>query len=246
MLLRRWYLLVLALLLALGGAYHVLRPTRLYLSSAVVVLKPPVTGGQPNQLANLQPTLATVSVAVLQQMQSPSGLAELRAAGVHGTYGLLPRNSGTSATPQYLIPSVQLQSELTDPASADRVVQELITVYTRHVADLQSAEGIPAASRMSVDVLVAPSAAEVFGTKSRGLAGVGLLGLVGGVLAALWADRWALARQRRRAAGGAADGGTDSAADGGTDGGGHRPRRFQDSHHSHSRPRSATAESTSG
>lgn len=236
MLLRRWYLLVLALLLALGGAYHVLRPTRLYLSSAVIVLKPPVTGGQPNQLANLQPTLATVSVAVLQQMQSPAGLAELRAAGVHGTYGLLPRNSGTSATPQYLIPSVQVQSELTDPASADTVVQELITVYTRHVAELQTAEGVPAASRMSVDVLVAPSAAEVFGTKSRGLAGVGLLGLVGGVLAALWTDRWALARQRRRRRHS-----TEGQADGG-----HRPRRFQDSHHSHSRPRSATAESTSG
>jgi hypothetical protein len=49
---------------------------------------------------------------------------------------------------------------------------------------------------MSVTVLVAPSAAEVYGTKSRGLVGVALLGLVGGVLVALWTDRWALRRRR--------------------------------------------------
>ena len=202
-LLRRWYVLVLALLLTAGGAYHVLRPTRLYLSSAVVVLKPPATGAQPNQLANLQPTLATVSVAVLQQMESPAGLAELHAAGVHGTYGMVPRNSGTSATPEYLIPSVQLQSELPDPATADAVVQTLITVYTQHVQALQDAQGVPADGRMSVTVLVAPSAAEVYGTKSRGLVGVALLGLVGGVLCALWVDRWVLRRRGRGPAGGA-------------------------------------------
>ncbi|QMU71514.1 hypothetical protein [Streptacidiphilus sp. P02-A3a] len=195
-LIRRWYVLVLALLLTAGGVYHVLRPTRLYQSTAVVVLKPPATGTQPNQLANLQPTLATDSVAVLQQMESPAGSAELRAAGVQGNYSLSPRNSGTTATPAYLIPSVQLQSELPDPARADAVVRELITSYVQHVAALQDAQDVPAAARMSVTVLVPPSAAEMYGTKSRGLVGVTLLGAVGGVLGALWADRWALRRRR--------------------------------------------------
>src|SRR4051794_18901506 len=101
-LLRRWYVLLLALVLTMAGCYHVLRPTQLYLSTAVIVLKPPVTGNQPNQFANLQPTLAAVSYAVIQQIESPAGKAELAAAGVRGTYHLVPRNSGTSATPHYL------------------------------------------------------------------------------------------------------------------------------------------------
>ena len=230
-LLRRWYVLLLALLLTAAGAYHVLKPTQLYLSTAVVVLKPPVTGNQPNQFANLQPTLAAVSYAVIQQLESPAGVAELAAAGVHGTYHLTPRNSGTSATPHYLIPTLQVQSEVTDPTTADATVRQIIAVYTAHVDRLQTEHAIATASRMSVDVLVPASAAEVHGTKSRGLAGTALLGLGGGVLAALWTDRWALRRRRRRE---------------GVMTEHQMPRRFQDFHQSHSRPRSTTADSTSG
>lgn len=170
-LLRRWYVLVIALLLTAGGVYHVLRPTRLYLSTAVVVLKPPATGSQPNQLANLQPALATDSLAVLQQMQSPTGLAQLRAAGVHGSFTLAPRNSGTTATPAYLIPSVQLQSELPNPAAADAVVQRLVTSYIQHVQALQNTEGVPAAARMSVTVLVPPAPPRCTGRRAAAWSG---------------------------------------------------------------------------
>ncbi|MFC1411667.1 hypothetical protein ACEZCY_20640 [Streptacidiphilus sp. N1-12] len=232
-LLRRWYVLALAMLLTLAGCYHVLRPTQLYLSSAVIVLKPPVTGNQPNQFANLQPTLAAVSYAVIQQMESPAGVRELTAAGVHGTYHLVPRNSGTSATPKYLIPTVQVQSELTDPAEADRIVQKIIGVYGVHVQSLQAEHRITAASAMSVDLLVPPNAVAVHGTKSRGLVGTLLLGGLCGVLAALWTDRYALRRRRRR----------QDAADGTEH---QMPRRSQDFHQNHSRTRSTTAESTSG
>jgi hypothetical protein len=219
-LLRRWYVLLVALLLTAGGAYHVLRPTQLYLSTAVVVLKPPVTGNQPNQFANLQPPLAAVSYALIQQMESPAGVAELAAAGVHGTYHLVPRNSGTSATPHYLIPTLQVQSELTDPATADATVLQLIAVYSKHLQDLQTEQQVAADSRMSVDVLVPPNAVQVHGTKSRGLAATALIGGGGGVLAALWADQLLLARARRRGAGAAGtQAGGGKTASGQADGG---------------------------
>ncbi len=197
-LLRRWYVLVLAMVLTAAGAYHVLRPTQLYLGSAVVVLKPPVTGSQPNQLTNLQPGLATVSYAVIQQLESPAGTAELSAAGVHGTYRLVPRNSGTSATPRYLIPSLQVEAELTDPAAAARAVQQIINAYSAHLRDLQAAQGTPAASQITAYVLVPPSAGAMYGSKVRGLAGTALLGIVGGVLCALWTERYAQRRSSRR------------------------------------------------
>ncbi|WP_367319224.1 hypothetical protein [Streptomyces sp. HUAS ZL42] len=196
-LLRRWYVLLLALALTAAGAYQVLHPAPQYLSSAVVVLKPPVTGNQPNQLTNLQPPLATLSYGVIQQLESPAGRKELESAGVHGTYQLIPRNSGTSATPRYLIPSVQVQAQRSGAVEADTAVRRLIEVYTKHVTDLQDAQGIAPASRISASVLVAPSAAPVQGTRTRALAGTALLGAVAGILGALWLDHVALRRRKR-------------------------------------------------
>ncbi|PWI13600.1 hypothetical protein DI272_05180 [Streptomyces sp. Act143] len=196
-LLRRWYVLVFALVLTAAGAYRVLHPAPEFLSSAVVVLKPPVTGNQPNQLTNLQPPLATLSYGVVEQLESPAGRKELRAAGVHGAYQLIPRNSGTSATPRYLIPSLQVQVKGASAEEADAAVGRVIDVYTRHVTDLQEAQGIPAGSRINASVLVAPSAAAVQGTRTRALAGTALLGGIGGMLAALWFDQYALRRRSR-------------------------------------------------
>jgi hypothetical protein len=197
-LLRRWYVLLLALALTAAGAYKVLHPAPQYLSSAVVVLKPPVTGNQPNQLTNLQPPLATLSYGVIQQLESPAGRKELDAAGVHGTYQLIPRNSGTSATPRYLIPSVQVQAQRGGAVEADTAVNRVIEVYTKHVTDLQDAQGIAPASRISASVLVTSSAAPVQGTRTRALAGTALLGAVAGILGALWFDQYALRRGKRK------------------------------------------------
>ncbi|MDW4906536.1 hypothetical protein RB628_14625 [Streptomyces sp. ADMS] len=194
-LLRRWYVLVLALLLTAVAACPVLRPAPQYLSSAVVVLKPPVTGNQPNQLTNLQPPLATLSYGVVQQLESPTGREELRSAGVRGKYRLIPRNSGTSATPAYLIPSLQVQARGADPAGTDTAVRRIIDVYAGRVADIQEAQGVSARARISASVLVAPSAAQVQGTKSRALAGTALLGATAAILSALWFDQYALRRR---------------------------------------------------
>ncbi|WP_369029980.1 MULTISPECIES: hypothetical protein [Streptomyces] len=198
-LLRRWYVLLLALLLTAAGAYPVLRPTPEYLSSAVVVLKPPATGNQPNQLTNLQPPLATLSYGVVQQLESPSGRKELKSAGVQGTYQLIPRNSGTSATPAYLIPSLQVQARGAGPDEANTAVRRIIEVYSGHVTRLQETQRIAAGSRINASVLVAPSAALVQGTKSRALAGTALLGGLAAILGALWVDQYALHRRRRKA-----------------------------------------------
>ncbi|GEJ98792.1 hypothetical protein [Streptomyces sp. 1-11] len=199
-LLRRWYVLLIVFLLTAAGAYRVVNPTPEYVSSAVVVLKPPATGSQPNQLTNLQPPLAALSYGVIQQLESPDGHRELAAAGVHGAYQLIPRNSGTSATPQYLIPSLQVQARRSDPAAADTAVRRIIDVYSRHVAATQSAEGVADRALITASVLVAPGATPVRGDKARALAGTALLGALAGVLGALWCDRYALRRGKRRAA----------------------------------------------
>lgn len=196
---RRWYVLVLVAVLAAAGAVQVLRPEQTYVSSAIVVLKPPVTGSQPNQLANLQPPLAAVSYAAVQQLESPAGAAELHAAGVSGgTYRLIPRNSGTSVTPRYLIPSLQVQAEHAEPAAANLAVLKVVEAYTKHLAAMQAEQQIPERARMSVTLLVPPTAVAQTGTKSRALAGTALLAGVCAVAAALWTDQLVTRRNRRR------------------------------------------------
>ncbi|MFF5973158.1 hypothetical protein ACFY7C_16705 [Streptomyces sp. NPDC012769] len=197
-LLRRWYVLVLAALVTAAACYPALRPAPRYQSSAVLVVKPPRTDNQPNQLTNLQPSLAMVSYAVVQRLQSPAGRAELREAGVHGTYRLTPRNSGTSATPYYSIPTLQVEAEQPAPEDADRVVQSIIAVYGRHLKALQSEQRVPAHALLTVDLVNRPGTVALPPNRTRALAGVGLLGTLAGVMAVVWTERYATARRRRR------------------------------------------------
>lgn len=114
---------------------------------------------------------------------------------MRGTYHLVPRNSGTSATPRYLIPSLQVQSQASGAEAAVTSVSRIIDIYTRHVDALQKSEGVPAGARITATVLTSPSAAEVQGNKMRGLAGTALLGAAGGIVGALWLDRYLLSRR---------------------------------------------------
>ncbi|MEU8520844.1 hypothetical protein [Streptomyces sp. NBC_01216] len=196
-LLRRWYVLLLVLLVTTAACYPALRPEQRFVSSAVLVVKPPRTENQPNQLTNLQPALAAVSYAVVQQLLSPEGRAELRADGVHGTYRLTPRNSGTSATPFYSIPTLQIEAEQPEATEADRVVQLIIAAYGRHLRALQAAQQVPETSQMSIDLVHRPGTVALPPNRSRALAGVGALGLLSGVTITLWSERWAVRRGRR-------------------------------------------------
>lgn len=98
-LLRRWYVVVVALLLTAAGAYCVIRPTPQYVGSAVVVLKPPVTQNQPNQLTNLQPPLAVVSYAVVQQLQSPPGQRSCAPRAFRGPISSCPATAAPARRP---------------------------------------------------------------------------------------------------------------------------------------------------
>ncbi len=149
---------------------------------------------------------------MVQQLDSPAGAEELRAAGVAGTYRMTPRNSGTSVTPRHLIPSLQIQAEHPDPAVADTSVRKIIEVYTAHLNTLQTQQGIPAGARMSVEVLVQPHAVARTGDRIRGLAGVALLAAVCGVTAALWADRLLTRRSRGASGRTGGDGASDAPA----------------------------------
>ncbi|MER5636112.1 hypothetical protein ABT095_04075 [Kitasatospora sp. NPDC002227] len=195
-LLRRWLVLLVAAVLALAGALVVVKPGVVYRSTAVVRVKPPETPQDPTGLTDFRPSLAIIGAAVVTMLKSDSGAAELRRAGVRGEYDLAPRNTGTTKTEAYVVPTVEVSVRGTDPKETDREVGVVIKHFEDHLRELQSALSVPQQRYITSDELVPATALPVQGVKSRGLFGVAALATVVGVAVALWVDE---AARRRRA-----------------------------------------------
>jgi hypothetical protein len=211
-LMRRWVVLALAAALTLAGALVVVKPGVVYRATAVVRVKPPETPQDPTGLTDFRPSLAVIGAAVVTVLKSPSGTAELRRAGVSGTYDLAPRNTGTTKTEAYVVPTVEISVRGTDAAETDRQVGVVIQHFGAHLRALQSGVNVPAQRYIVSDELVPATALPLQGVKSRGLIGVAALGGVGGVAGALWVDEYLRnrrpgARHRRLAVAAAAPAG---------------------------------------
>ncbi|AUG76344.1 hypothetical protein CFP65_1446 [Kitasatospora sp. MMS16-BH015] len=202
-LIRRWLVLVVVAVLALAGALVVVKPGVVYRSTAVIRIKPPETKQDPNGLTDFRPSLAIIGAAVVTMLKSQSGLAELRRAGVSGAYDLAPRNTGTTKTEAYVVPTVEVSVRGTDPKETDREVGIVIEHFDQHLKALQDGLAVPVPKDRYItsDELVPATALPVQGVKSRGLFGVAALATVVGVAAALWVEEYARRRRIRPEAG---------------------------------------------
>jgi hypothetical protein len=187
--------LALAAVLAVAGALVVVKPGVVYRSTAVVRVKPPETRQDPTGMTDFRPSLAIIGAAVVTMLKSDSGAAELRRAGVRGDYDLVPRNTGTTKTEAYVVPTVEVSVRGTDPKETDREVGVVIQHFDDHLRALQDSLHVPAQRYITSDELVPATALPVQGVKSRGLFGVAALTTVVGVAVALWVEE--AARRRK-------------------------------------------------
>ncbi|GAA2236000.1 hypothetical protein GCM10010430_16010 [Kitasatospora cystarginea] len=197
-LLRRWYVLALAAVLTLAGAVVVAKPPVVYRSAAVVRIKPPETPQDPSGMTDFRPSLAIIGAAVVTVLKSPSGTGELRQAGVSGDFDLAPRNTGTTKTEAYVVPTVEISVKGADPKRADLEVDVIVQYFGTELRRLQDGKNIPEQRYITSDQLVPATALPVLGVKSRGLVGVAALGMLGGVACTLWTDEYLRSRARRR------------------------------------------------
>lgn len=193
----RWYVAVAALLVtAVAGAWvHHPKPT--FVGTCVVVLEPPTDPTAPNRLAAVTSSIATAGYMVNLAVMDGSQTAALRRAGVVGTYTITPNNNGTSETPQYDLPSEVLTVQTGDPESAVSGVTVLEAAYAKRFQEIQAADGVPKSLWITPEMLVPPVAQQVVGSRSRGVIGVGVLGLGATVILPIWFDRWAARRRGR-------------------------------------------------
>lgn len=195
---RRWYIVLVGMLLTSVGGAQAARPPSRYLGSAVVVLQSPVSPDTPNPLTGLYPSVAITGAAVADRMRSPRAKAEFRAAGVAGPYEFLPRNTGTNQEPHYVIASMTITSIAGDEESALRALTVLTAAFDRELTALQDRWNVAPHLRITVATLVPPSAVLLSHSASRAVLGAGLLGAITTAAITLWSDE-ILRRRKQRA-----------------------------------------------
>jgi hypothetical protein len=193
----RWYVVAVVVVATAIAAWEVKHPKPLYLGTCVVVLAPPTAPSAPNKLIAVTPSIAQAGLMVKMALSDQSQADRLQQAGVIGDFTIVPRNNGTTETPQYILPSEVLSVEVGDPVVAQRSVTALEAVFAQKLDTLQAEVGIPAGDRLSTEVLVQPTVAPVLGSHTRGLLAVALLGGGASLIAPLWFDQYVRARIRR-------------------------------------------------
>ena len=196
----RWYAVMAVFLVTALASWPVYHPKPEYVASVVLVLTPPVQPGVPNALAATTPSIAATGQAVDLILESQVETQNLRQAGVTDHYTLAPYNSGTEETPAYTIPSEELTVSSGDADVAVRELSVLSNAFYAKLRSMQSDVDVPVKAQITAGLLAQPSVAQLHGAKSRGLAGLMLLGLGFAVAVPLWLDRWLTRRRVRRSA----------------------------------------------
>ena len=192
----RWYVVAVVVALTALGGWQVKHEQPLYLGSSIVVLTPPKEQTVPNALAAVTSSLAVTGLAVNTALLAKSQDARLAQAGVIGDYTITPRNSGTSETPQYELPSELISVETGDPTVALHSVTVLQTLYAEQLAAWQADQGLDPSIWITAQVLDPPDVQGVIGSHSRALIGTALLGAGAAIVLPLWFDQYARRRER--------------------------------------------------
>jgi hypothetical protein len=193
---RRWYLVVLGVVLTGGLGYQSARVTPLYLASEVLVVQSPVSVDAPNPLTGLYPSVAITAAAVAESLRTPSAEAEFRAAGVTGPYEFVPRNTGTNQEPRYLISSLMVTNTTEDEQGSIRALFILTSAYNRQLKALQDRWNVAQHLRITTSTLVPPSAVMLSHSATRALLGSAILGGIATLAVPLWFDAFARRRER--------------------------------------------------
>ncbi len=190
-LLRRWPIWLTVLIVTSVAGWFVAHPTPTFTATEIVAVQPPATPQMPNKLTDIRPSLAITSAVIARRLKSPSGEQQLRKLGVVGEYDLLPRNSGTTQNPAYVIPSIQIMVTTHDADAAMHSVDLVLRTFASELVALQDEWAVAKGQRLSIAVLAPAAVQPLVRSRTRALAAAGLIGLAAAVIASLWGDRFA-------------------------------------------------------
>ncbi|MFE9691042.1 hypothetical protein [Micromonospora sp. NPDC005806] len=194
---RRWYLLAVGMVITMMAGLGATQIAPRYLASEVVVMQPPVSPYAPNPMTGLYPSISITGAAVAKRLSTPDAQARFQAAGVTGPYDFQPRNTGTNQEPRYVIGSMTVTTIAPDEQAGLRALAILTDGFEQELKALQDRWEVSPQLRITVAVLVPPSATLQPHSPSRALVGAGLLGIVATLAVTLWTDEFLRRRGER-------------------------------------------------
>jgi hypothetical protein len=204
-LLRRWFVVVPALLLTAGAAYLTLQTVKpSYEATGAVVLLGPATAGAPvpgepsppqvNPYLEFGGALETTALIVSRSLMSEAAVTRLAEKGATAVYEVGTGSDGGS-------PLVNVIATDPDEAVALRTVEVLITEVGAELERRQAAARAPRSQFIRAETVTTPTrATPLSGSSLRAVAAVGALGLAASFGLGFLAEAVAVRRRRPRAA----------------------------------------------
>jgi hypothetical protein len=193
-LVRRWYIVVIGLVITLGAVLAVntlISPSYTASGSAVLSVPPNL----PEKAASSNPYLAYGNLAVAAKvvasaMNQPSVVREMKAKGATGTFVV-------DLDPERSSPIIIVSSQAETSADAIRTVEVVIQGVQQLLADRQKGLGAPQNTWLTAASVVTPEEAnKAVGSRLRAMSAVGVLGLLGTLTLAFAIEGWAQGRKR--------------------------------------------------
>ena len=216
---RRWYVVLLGLLLTAMLVQDVRNEQPVYWSQAEVTLINAPKPDAPNELTSATKSLIAMAGLVVEDVQGQdaqpavSDRVDLPGLGVRvGSLVRLP-NAGGQWEPNFNRPVVDVQVVAASEEEASRQLLELVTRVEQALDDRQAADGIPPSARIRATASVNHvRVSELSGAPSRAGMMTLLLGVAGSLAAAYAVDRVSRLRERRRRPAASQASGSDAAA----------------------------------
>lgn len=201
---RRWYVVLIGLLLTAGTVYHLREVPGVYATQTNVVFLAPLTPNSPNTISS--PTSGVISTAGLVERlvnkgieKSPtSGSVPLTGQGISTGHSIELPNAGGQWASNFNRPVLQIQVAGPSAAYVRSALEQLVAQINETSQSLQSEAGVRPSMLITTQVSPAdPVIGYQQGHRRMGLLVALFLGLLLTGMAAIAADRFAGAWRRR-------------------------------------------------
>lgn len=187
---RRWPVIAAGLICTACAIVAVHERPVSYQACGSVVVSSPVTSTNPNVYNNIQGSLIATAGWITVELQSSPVQRRLAAQGASAVYEAQVHNTGTTETPAYSEPEMDVCASSLRPDLALRTANAVLAEFGVLLRSKESSAHVPARALVLEQVLASPGADAETGRPSQAYLGVACIGLIMTSACALWIDRY--------------------------------------------------------
>jgi hypothetical protein len=189
-LMRRWPFVLIGLLCTLVAVYLVHKRPIAYQACGSVTVGAPRTKASPNVYYSQQASLVAVTGLATEQVMSQQVQDRLSADGLTAGYQAQVLNTGSSETPAYSVPEMDMCASSYSSEMSERTAKAVIGDFDAFLRSRQAASHVPRRYFLTETEIAAPLPEPVTGRPSQAYLGVGAIGLIITGAGTLWIDQF--------------------------------------------------------